>query len=80
MRTCILLAEASGCTKKQELTTRNNDLNLVQNEVMDALTGVPFIENNCHTMVYVRDGEMFLELVDARTIGFVRQEHGQSEM
>ena len=38
----------------QDLRTYINGM--IKNEVMDALTGVPCFENNCHTMVYVRGG------------------------
>ena len=40
----------------------NSDLNLARTEVMEALTGVSYMENNCTTMVYVRDGECLLPL------------------
>ena len=39
-----------------------NDLDLIKNEVMDVLTGVTYVENNCTSMVYVRDGQMLLGL------------------
>ena len=61
------MAEASGHTSKQEMAKINNALNLTKNEVADALTGVPQIENNCTTMDCVKDGKMFVEIVDART-------------
>ena len=40
---------------------------------MDALTGVPLIENNCHTMVDVSDWKMFVEIVDAMTFDIMRR-------
>ena len=68
------MTEAFGYKSKQELIKINDDLNLVKNEVMDALTGVPYIENNCFTTVYVRNGKMFVEIADTRTIDIMKQE------
>ena len=68
------MAKASGHKSKQEIGKINSDLNLIKNEVMDALTGVPFIENKCFTKAYVRDGKMFVEIVDARTLDIMRRE------
>ena len=67
------MAEAPRYTNKQE-TSKINDLNLIKNEVLDALTGVPYIGNNCFATVYVRDGKMFVEIVDSRTIDIMRRE------
>ena len=38
-------------TSKQDTTQIDSDLNLINNEVLDALTGVSYIENNRTTMV-----------------------------
>ena len=46
---------------------------------MDALTGVPFIENSCFTTIYARDGKMFVEIVVARTMDIMRTEKQQDE-
>ena len=45
------MTEAFGYKSKQELIKINDELNLIKNEVMDALTGVPYVENNCFTTV-----------------------------
>ena len=74
MRVYILMSEAFGYKSKQELIKVNDDLNLIKNEVMDALTGVPYVENNCFTTVYVRGGKMFVEIADTRTIDIMKQE------
>ena len=67
------MTEASGPKNKQEISKINNSPNLIKNEVMDALTGVPLIENNCHTMVDVSDWKMFVEIVDAMTFDIMRR-------
>ena len=74
LRIYILMPEAFGYKSKQELIKINDDLNLVKNEVMDALTGVPYIENNCFATVYVRNGKMFVEIIDGRTVDIMRRE------
>ena len=51
-------------------------LQLLKNEVMDALTGVPY----CMTLIYVRNGKLFVELVDSRTIDISRQDKQQEDM
>ena len=56
METDILMAEATGHKSEQETIKIHNDMNLKKNGVLDALTGVPYIENICRTMVCVRDG------------------------
>ena len=72
------MTEAFGYKSKQELIKINNDLNLVKNEVMDASTGVPYIENNCFTTVYVRNGKkMFVEIMDTRTIDIIKREEAK---
>ena len=71
------MTEAFGYKSKQELIKINNDLNLVKNEVMDALTGVPYIEKNCFTTVYVRNGKMFVEIMDTRTIDIIKREEAK---
>ena len=73
------MTEAFGYKSKQELTKINDDLNLVKNEVMDALTGVPYIENKCFTTVYVRNGKMFVEITDTRTIDIVKREEAKKQ-
>ena len=72
------MTEAFGYKSKQELIKINDDLNLVKNEVMDALTGVPYIENSCFTTVYVRNGKMFVEIVDTRTIDIMKREEAKN--
>ena len=74
LRTYILMTEAFGYKSKQDLVKVNDDLNSVKNEVMDALTGVPYVENNCFTTIYVRNGKMFVEIVDTRTIDILKRE------
>ena len=69
------MAKVSGHKNKQERTKIDDGLNLIKDEITDALTGVPFIENNCFTMIYVKAGQMFVEIVDARTIDIMRREH-----
>ena len=73
------MTEAFGYKSKQELIKNNDDLNLVKNEVMDALTGVPYIENKCFTTVYVRNGKMFVEITDTRTIDIVKREEAKKQ-
>ena len=73
------MTEAFGYKSKQELTKINDDLNLVKNEVMDALTGVPYIENKCVTTIYVRNGKMFVEITDTRTIDIVKREEAKKQ-
>ena len=67
------MAEASGYTNKEEIAKISNDLNFTKKEVLNALMGVPYFESNCHTMVNVRNGKMFVEIVDARTIDIMRR-------
>ena len=55
----------------------NDELNLIKNEVMDALTGVPYVENNCFTTVYVRNGRMFVEITDTRAIDIMKREEAK---
>ena len=73
------MTEAFGYKSKQELIKINDDLNLVKNEVMDALTGVPYIENKCFTTVYVRNGKMFVEITGTRTIDIVKREEAKKQ-
>ena len=73
------MEEASGYKSKQQLIKVNDDLNFVKDELMDALTGVPYIENNCFTTIYVRNGKMFVEIVDTRTIDIMKQEKEREE-
>ena len=68
------MAEASGYTNKQEITKINNDLNLIKNEVMNTLTdNIPHIEN-CMMTTYVRNGKLFVEIIDGRTVDVMRRE------
>ena len=74
MRTYILMAEASGYTNEQEITKINNDLNWIKNEVMNTLTdNIPYIEN-CMMTTYVRNGKLFVEIIDGRTVDIMRRE------
>ena len=74
LRTYILMAAASGYTNKQEITKINNDLNLIKNEVMNTLTdNIPYIEN-CMMTTYVRNGKLFVEIIDGRTVDVMRRE------
>ena len=49
------MADSSGYKSKQEITQMNGYLNFIKNEVLDALAGVPYMENDCTTVVDVRD-------------------------
>ena len=71
------MTEAFGYKSKQELIKINDELNLIKNEVMDALTGVPYVENNCFTTVYVRNGRMFVEITDTRAIDIMKREEAK---
>ena len=72
------MTEAFGYKSKQDLVKVNDDLNSVKNEVIDALTGVPYVENNCFTTVYVRNGKMFVEIADTRTIDIMKREEAKN--
>ena len=73
------MAEASGYTNKQEITKINNDLNLIKYKVMNTLTGnIPCIEY-CMMTTYVRNGKLFVEIIDGRTVDFMRREKQQDE-
>ena len=71
------MTEAFGYKSKQELIKINDELNLIKNAVMDALTGVPYVENNCFTTVYVRNGRMFVEITDTRAIDIMKREEAK---
>ena len=71
------MTEAFGYKSKQDLIKINDELNLIKNEVMDALTGVPYVENNCFTTVYVRNGRMFVEITDTRAIDIMKREEAK---
>ena len=71
------MTESFGYKSKQELIKINDELNLIKNEVMDALTGVPYVENNCFTTVYVRNGRMFVEITDTRAIDIMKREEAK---
>ena len=77
--TYILMAEKSGHTNKQEIIKINNDLNLIKYKVMNTLTdNIPYIEN-CMMTTYVRNGKLFVEIIDGRTVDIMRREKLQDE-
>ena len=68
------MTEAFGYKSKQDLIKINDDLNLIKNEVMNTLTdNVPYIEN-CVMTTYVRNGKLFAEITDGRTVDIMRRE------
>ena len=68
------MTEAFGYKSKQDLITINDDLNLIKNEVMNTLTdNIPYIEN-CVMTTYVRNGKLFVEITDGRTVDIMRRE------
>ena len=68
------MSEAFGYKSKQELVKINDDPNLVKNEVMNTLTdNIPYIEN-CVMTTYVRNGKLFVEITDGRTVDIMRRE------
>ena len=72
LRTYILMTEAFGYKSKQDLIKINDDLNLIKNEVMNTLTdNIPYIEN-CVMTTYVRNGKLFVEITDGRTVDIMR--------
>ena len=71
------MTEASG--KAKQISTINKDLDLIKDKVMSALYEIPYIENNCTTMIFVKDGKMIVELVDARTIDIMKQDKEREE-
>ena len=71
------MTEASG--KAKQISTINKDLDLIKDKVMNALYEIPYIENNCTTMIFVKDGKMIAELVDARTIDIMKQDKEREE-
>ena len=52
----------------------NEYLNLIKDEVMNALTEVQYIEDRCTVMTYVRNGKMVVEITDQRTLDIMRRE------
>ena len=50
------MTEASG--KAKQIPTINKDLDLIKDKVMNALYEIPYIEHNCTTMIFVKDGKM----------------------
>ena len=73
------MAEASGYTNEQEMSKINNDLNLIQTEVMNTLTdNIPFIEN-CMMTTSVRNGKLFVEIIDGRTVDIMKREEVKRE-
>ena len=71
------MPEASG--KAKQISKINKDLDLIKDKVMNTLYEIPYIENNCTTMIYVHDGKMIVEIVDARTIDIMKQEKEREE-
>ena len=68
------MAEASGYTNEQEITKINFHLNWIKNEVLNTLTdNIPYIENRMMT-TYVRNGKLFVEIMDGRTVDIMRRE------
>ena len=68
------MTEAFGYKSKQDLIKINDDLNLIKNEVMNTLTdNIPYIEN-CAMTTYVRNGKLFVEITDGRTVDIMRRE------
>ena len=68
------MTEAFGYKSKQDLIKINDDLNLIKNEVMNTLTdNIPYIEN-CVMTTYVRNGKLFVEITDGRTVDIMRRE------
>ena len=68
------MSEAFGYKSKHELIKVNDDLNLIKNEVMNTLTdNIPYIEN-CVMTTYVRNGKLFVEIIDGRTVDIMRRE------
>ena len=73
------MTEASGYTNKQEIAKINNDLNLIKYKVMNTLAdNIPYIEN-CMMTTYVRNGKLFVEIIDGRTVDIMRREKQQDE-
>ena len=73
------MSEASGYTNKQDITKINNDLNLIKYKVMSTLTdNIPYIEN-CTMTTYVRNGKLFVEIIDGITVDMMRKEKQQDE-
>ena len=73
------MTEASGYTNKQEIAKINNDLNLIKYKVMNTLAdNIPYIEN-CMMTTYVRNGKLFDEIIDGRTVDIMRREKQQDE-
>ena len=68
------MTEAFGYKSKQDLIKINDDLNLIKNEVTNTLTdNIPYIEN-CVMTTYVRNGKLFVEITDGRTVDIMRRE------
>ena len=68
------MTEAFGYKSKQDLIKIKDDLNLIKNEVMNTLTdNIPYIEN-CVMTTYVRNGKLFVEITDGRTVDIMRRE------
>ena len=73
------MTEASGYTNKQEIAKINTDLNLIKYKVMNTLAdNIPYIEN-CMMTTYVRNGKLFVEIIDGRTVDIMRREKQQDE-
>ena len=52
----------------------NEYLNLIKDEVMNALAEVQYIEDRCTVMTYARNGKMIVEITDQRTLDIMRRE------
>ena len=75
--TYILMAETFEDKYKQELTKINENLNLLKYDVMNVLTdNIPHIEK-CAMMAYVKNGKMFIEITDAKTVDIIKHEMTQ---
>ena len=68
------MTDASDYTRKQEMSRINNDPTLRKTEVLDALTGVSYIESKIVRLRFMQGMEMFEDIVDARTIDILRRE------
>ena len=73
----LLLAETSENPK--QISEINKDLDTMKNNVLNALHEIPYIENNCTTMVYTKDGKMFVEIIDGRTVDIMKPERAREE-
>ena len=71
IRHCIL--------RKTGNNQNNNDLNWIKDTVMNTLTdNIPYIENRMMT-TYVRNGKLFVEIIDGRTVDIMKQQKEREE-